>query len=120
MCSSRWEMPVTPELSFREPTLYQTMNETTGAPRTSWISTLRPLSRRVSKTGLSGPNAARVAAASDWLMDVGVSFRPLERGHAFDVGRVREHVHRLDPLSAKRDSQRRPRSRPSVAGLHEM
>ena len=41
-------MPVMPALSFREPTLYQTMNETTGAVWTSWISTLSPFASVVS------------------------------------------------------------------------
>src|SRR6185503_6248503 len=51
MCSSRCETPVTPAVSFRDPTLYQTMNETTGAVCTSWISTWSPFSRVVSETG---------------------------------------------------------------------
>ncbi len=41
-------MPVIPALSFREPTLYQTMNDTTGAVWTSWTSTLSPFARMVS------------------------------------------------------------------------
>src|SRR5258705_11764547 len=54
MCSRRWEMPVIPAVSFRDPTRYQTMNAATGAVWTSWISTERPLSSTVSVTEEAG------------------------------------------------------------------
>src|SRR6266446_6456013 len=105
MCSSRCEIPVTPAPSFREPTLYQTMNETTGALCTSWIRTFRPFRSTVSNTTpvftILGPVRAGASARARPVMphsSHAPSPRPPERGHALDVGCVREHVDRLDPL----------------------
>src|SRR2546427_2863113 len=67
MCSRRWEIPVTPELSFREPTLYQTMNDTTGAVWTSWISTLSPFGSVVSCTGGWAVAAMALPLMDDFL-----------------------------------------------------
>ncbi|MNY24417.1 hypothetical protein D3C86_1581290 [compost metagenome] len=43
-CSNRCANPVDPLGSSLEPTLYQTDTATTGALRSSWTSTVRPLS----------------------------------------------------------------------------
>src|SRR5258706_591266 len=77
MCSRRCEMPVIPALSFLEPTLYQTMNETTGAVCTSWISTLSPFESVVSCTG-----GWTVAATALPLMDgfLGLDVEPASAG----------------------------------------
>src|SRR4029453_11748071 len=50
MCSRRWDTPVIPVCSLREPTRYQTLKLTTGAFRTSLTSTVRPFGSTVSCT----------------------------------------------------------------------
>src|SRR6266487_266484 len=45
MCSTQWEIPVTPGLSFRDPTRYIAQQPDTGAFGISRIRTLRPLSK---------------------------------------------------------------------------
>ncbi len=44
MCSNKWAKPVLPFGSSLEPTLYQVLIATTGALRSSWTMTVRPLS----------------------------------------------------------------------------
>src|SRR5438034_11621765 len=45
ICSTQWEMPVTPGFSFLDPTLYIAQHPETGALGISRIRTLSPLSR---------------------------------------------------------------------------
>src|SRR6185312_7204326 len=72
MCSRRCEMPVIPALSFLEPTLYQTMNETTGAVCISWISTLSPFESVVACTGGCAVAATALPVMDGFLgLDVG-------------------------------------------------
>ena len=52
-CSNRWAKPVEPAGSSLEPTLYQMDTATTGALRSSWTMTVRPLSSWKRDQGMS-------------------------------------------------------------------
>ena len=55
ICSTQCETPVTPGVSSLEPTRYQHHTETSGAVRTSFTTTVRPLSR----TAVEIPSVSR-------------------------------------------------------------
>src|SRR5581483_6197266 len=52
MCSTQCETPVRPGRSSFDPTLYQHQTEASGAVCSSWMRTVRPLSRVACRIGL--------------------------------------------------------------------
>ena len=119
MCSSRWETPVIPVCSLRDPARYQTLKLTTGAFRTSLTRRVRPFGSTVSWTPAvraeAGGSAARAAPPA-------VASRPSaarsatrrRSGRAAGTAGARHAPQYTDVVLAVRGRRRAGRARRSV------
>src|SRR5574341_225220 len=97
MCSRRWETPVMPVCSLREPTRYQTLKLTTGAPWTSLVRTRRPFGRTVSvipavRAGPGRPAGAWAAAVVTAATRRSRTANVRERGYVIMASSIRSEA----------------------------
>src|SRR5262245_45717371 len=115
MCSRRWDTPVIPVCSFRDPTRYQTLKLTTGAFRTSFTRTVRPFGSTVSWTPAVGV-AAGAGDTAAGAVPPAVASRPrtarkAARRAAQRRARLRRGgltAHSIGPVAMRAEAAHRP------------